>query len=496
MTSTAPKQFCCRPLLRRMSSSSSSPQQTMNQQHTQHAQTKNCSQLVQLPTGIYLAPMVRGSELAYRMLARQRGNATLCYSPMLRDKDVVAVATAQPTNKFMTKELAIDRAGRTNSIEETATILLHDCHPDDTPNLVVQMCGSNPDILSQATTALLDIYSNKKHNNNNNNNNSNNTEMTKDLGILPFGIDLNLGCPQECALHGNFGAFLVENNPNGAIACISAMRTAIDDYHHHLLSTNTNEDSGSILNKPLLSAKIRLLDKGIDETINFIRNLQAAGVDFVTVHCRYRIDKHTGPPDYISGEKIVSAFSNGNNENGYLPIILNGGITNINDANQVLEQTKCHAVMVATGYLNNHRKFDQSSLSSKSLSTIGHDVVTLALDYLDYAEQYPPPSYLYIQKHMRWVFRDVLQPEDDANFNKFDYTDYRVKLWFLLVRSYVRNIEQFKLFVALYVKLSSECDLAAAEDGHCGVPQSIHHLVQDVTFGSVKKAGKIEWSYA
>lgn len=487
MTSTARKQFCCRLLPRRMSSSSSQ-QQTMNQQHAQNANKTN-NQLLQLPKGIYLAPMVRGSELAYRMLARQRGNASLCYSPMLRDKDVIAVATAQPPMKFQTKELAIDRAGRTNSIEETATILLLDSHPDDTPNLVVQICGSNPDILSQATTALLDIYSNKLNNNSSNNNNE-----KKDRGILlPFGIDLNLGCPQECALHGNFGAFLVEKNPEAAVACISAMRTAIDDYHYRILSTKNEEEDDSTRHKPLLSAKIRLLDKGIDETINFVRNLQIAGVDFVTVHCRYRIDKHTGPPDYVSGGKIVTAFSNGNNGNGYLPIILNGGITNINDANRVLEQTKCHAVMVATGYLNNHSKFDQSSSSSSLSDNIAHDVVTLALDYLDYAERYPPPSYLYIQKHMRWVFRDVLQPENDATFKKFDYTDYRVKLWFLLVRSYVRNIEQFKLFVALYVKLSNEGDTVA--DDRSVVPQSIHHLVQDATFGSVKKAGKVEWQY-
>ena len=45
-------------------------------------------------------------------------------------------------------------------------------------------------------------------------------------------------------------------------------------------------------------------------------------------------------------------------------------------------------------------------------------------------------------------------------------------------------MEQFKLFVALYVQLSG--------DGRdeSTIPESIAHLVKDVTFKSVKMAGK------
>lgn len=394
---------------------------------------------MQLPSGIYLAPMVRGSELAFRMLARRHGNANLCYSPMLRDHDVISVG-ASP-DQFLDNELKVDNAGRTDSVEEAAHIMLRDVNQSDTENLVVQLCGSCPSKLAQATTAVLDIYSSKN-------------------GVLPFGIDLNLGCPQTPALKEGFGAFLVEQNPCAAISCVSSMRKAIDSYEYKTMKR-----------KPTLSSKIRLLDGGVDDTIKFVGRLQSAGVDYVAIHCRQRTEKHSGGADWESGGEIVSAFSS------KLPIILNGGVTNHNDALKIMEQTKCHAVMAATGYLRNHRHFQPSTKRAR------FEPHHLALEYLELAEKYPPPSYLYVQKHLRWIFRDKLQPESDANFDKYDWTDWRVKLWAFLVRPYLRSIEQFRMFVALYVQLSSG-DMDNA-------PESIRHLVQDVSFGTVKKAGKI-----
>ena len=412
--------------------------------------------------------MVRGSELAFRMLARERGNASLCYSPMLRDRDVISVAmadaaaAADPENEksFVSNDvrllLKIDSAGRTDPVEETAYLLLRDSHPDDTANLVVQICGSCPSNVGRATTDLLDVYSRKG-------------ERT----ILPFGIDLNLGCPQECALNGGFGAFLVEKDACAAVSCVSSMRHAIDSY--------VLEETNGPIRKPLLSAKIRLLENGADETIDFVRRLHSAGVDYITVHCRHRTDKHNGVADWDSGGKIVDAMSNDG-----LPIVLNGGISNYGDARRVMDRTNCHAVMAATGFLRDHRKFGGRPSTNHHI-----DVASLALEYLEYAERYPPPSYLYVQKHLRWIFRDALMPEDEPGFDKSDYTDWRVKLWPLLVRSFVRTIEQFRLFVALYVRLSGDVDGEGGDDRVA--LGSIRHLVPDATFGSVKKAGKISF---
>ncbi|KAL7529002.1 hypothetical protein ACHAXR_002738 [Thalassiosira sp. AJA248-18] len=397
-------------------------------------------QMQRLPKGIFLAPMVRGSELAFRMLARRYGNASLCYSPMLRDHDVISVASSLEHFLSDDFELKID-GGQICSVEESAYLMIRDAHRSDTENLVVQLCGSCPVKLAQATTAVLEIYSSNED------------------GMLPSGIDLNLGCPQECAAKDGFGAFLVENDASTAIDCIASMKNAIDNYPCY---------KKNISNIPRLSAKIRLLGNGVYDTIEFIRKLQTAGVDYVVVHCRRRTDKHDGNADWDSGGKIVAAFPSEF-------IILNGGLSDYDDAMKVMKQTKCHAVMAATGYLRNHRRY-----VSPSKTTLSLEPQYVAIEYLELAESFPPPAYLYIQKHMRWIFRDTLQPEKDPrSFDRLDYSSWRVKLLTFLESRNLRSIEQFRLFVALYVKLSE-----------CEPPESIRNLVKDVSFGSVKKAGK------
>ena len=376
-----------------------------------------------------------------RMLAREKGGASLCYSPMLRDNDVLDVYRQWKENRDRDnwKSLKIDLAGRTDSVEETAYLLLHDTCPEDTSNCVVQLCGSSPESLGQATSAVLDMFANRNR------------------GLLPAGIDLNLGCPQQCASDEEFGAFLVERNPAAALSCIASMRNAINTYCSHIDA-----------NVPTLSAKIRLI-KSADDTISFIQQLHKMGIDYIAIHCRHRIAKHDGEADWDAGRKIVDALC------PTLPVILNGGIGDLECAMTVMHRTKCHAVMIATGYLQNHRKFNPEGRYFSPFE--------VACEYIEYAEQYPPPSYLYIQKHLRWILRDVLQPSDDPSFDKTDYSDARVKLWTFLVRAYLRTIEQFRLFLALYLKLGCENKVEC-------VPESIRVLIEDVSFKSVKTAGK------
>ena len=101
---------------------------------------------------------------------------------------------------------------------------------------------------------------------------------------------------------------------------------------------------------------------------------------------------------------------------------------------QILEETGAAGVMAARGFLRNPRMLREKIHESKrtddeecteaglpanatSHSTSGsgkdrlsHSPAYLAAEYLDYCEKYPPPSTLYIRKHLRWIFREELQP--------------------------------------------------------------------------------------
>jgi tRNA-dihydrouridine synthase len=288
---------------------------------------------------------------------------------------------------------------------EDGILLLTDICADREP-LIVQICGNHPETLEKATRVLLEL----------------NDKFENNLQIQ--GVDLNLGCPQNCALEGGFGAFLAEEHPDLAVACVAAMKRAIKDY--------------SPKRAFRLSCKIRLFEDD-NRTISFAQSLVSAGCELLAVHCRRRVDEHSGPPDLVAGTKLVNALS--------VPVIINGvSIRSVTDVIDALEMTGAHGVMVAREFLANPRLLQSSQQV---------DPAILAAEYLDYAEQCPPPSRKFIETHLRWIFRAELQPQKPYSD---DYTDWRKRLWTFLVRPYVETIDQFRQVVVLYAKLNgSEC---------------------------------------
>ncbi|ETV94950.1 hypothetical protein H310_11593 [Aphanomyces invadans] len=110
------------------------------------------------------APMVRQSELAFRLLTRRLG-CQLAFTPMLVASDIVAASDAAPGHS--TGDIS-------HQFFATAT--------EDRP-LIVQLAGNDPVLLAKAVTLLQHRCE---------------------------GIDLNLGCPQRCARTGHFGAYLLD----------------------------------------------------------------------------------------------------------------------------------------------------------------------------------------------------------------------------------------------------------------------------------------------
>ncbi|KAJ1608998.1 tRNA dihydrouridine synthase Dus1p [Cryptosporidium canis] len=103
-----------------------------------------------------LAPMVDGSELAFRLLCKKYG-CDLGYSPMYH-------------------------SGLFSKLQGYREANFQTCTEDDP--MIVQFCGNDPETIVRASRFIDDKVK---------------------------GIDINFGCPQNIAKRGNYGAFLLSN---------------------------------------------------------------------------------------------------------------------------------------------------------------------------------------------------------------------------------------------------------------------------------------------
>ena len=110
------------------------------------------------PHRYILAPMVGGSELAYRLLCRRYATRELlCYTPMINS---VRFAAESSYRKEAFQTCAEDRP------------------------LVAHFCGNDPKTLLAAARLVEDSVD---------------------------AVDLNLGCPQRIAHSGHFGSYLLDD---------------------------------------------------------------------------------------------------------------------------------------------------------------------------------------------------------------------------------------------------------------------------------------------
>ena len=124
-----------------------------------------------------------------------------------------------------------------------------------------------------------------------------------------------------------------------------------------------------------------------------------------------------------------------------IPVVINGGINNGQKACAVMKETNCHSVMVAQSLLENHRM----------LVDVNACAGELAAEYLANCVRWPPPSPLYIRKHLRWIFRKELQPVRTSNPEEYkaQFKSWRPKLWTFLVRPYLTDMIQFQQVLQL-----------------------------------------------
>lgn len=98
-----------------------------------------------------------------------------------------------------------------------------------------------------------------------------------------------------------------------------------------------------------VSVKIRI-HKDLRETIDFIRTVEKAGVDFITVHGRMRSTPSSRPVD-LEAIKLLT-------EHTTVPTLSNGDVYTLRDAHAHAQATRVDGVMSARGLLQNPALFE------------------------------------------------------------------------------------------------------------------------------------------
>ncbi|CAH0627130.1 unnamed protein product [Chrysodeixis includens] len=151
------------------------------------------------------------------------------------------------------------------------------------------------------------------------------------------GVDLNCGCPQKWAMKDGYGCALL-SKPEVIYDLVKEIRN-------------------NLPNDFSVSVKIRIL-KELKRTIEMCHQLEKCGVSFLTVHGR--------TPTQKSGAKIDTDALKQVCELVQVPIIANGGIKTLEDADRLHEEVKCDGIMVASGILTNPALFSGATTTPLS----------------------------------------------------------------------------------------------------------------------------------
>jgi tRNA-dihydrouridine synthase B len=144
-------------------------------------------------------------------------------------------------------------------------------------------------------------------------------------------VDLNLGCPTHNAARKGVGAALLKQ-PEKLSALLKTMRREVPG---------------------LLSAKLRAGFDTSDDALRNARLVEDAGLDYLAVHPRRRVDHYAGTADW----RIIALLR----RELAIPVVGNGDAWYARSALRMFEQTGCDAVMLGRPALRNPWIFRQLS---------------------------------------------------------------------------------------------------------------------------------------
>ncbi|KAJ3783473.1 FMN-linked oxidoreductase [Lentinula aff. detonsa] len=267
------------------------------------------------------APMVNQSDFPFRRLTARYG-ATTVYTQMLSPELLIH---DQEYLEFHRRDL--------QSINEKPV------------STVVQLCGNNAEEIIEAGRKIQDL-----------------------CDAIGAKLDLNLGCPQEVARDGHFGAYLLGQKDWPVVEnIVSCMAQSF---------------------RVPVSTKLRLCQPS-SKTVELAERLEASGSSWITLHARTVSSRRRrqGAADLSEIKRLKQS------ESLTIPVVSNGNVRVFNDLAQNLEYTGADGLMVGETLLGNPCIFSNNILP---------DPVEISLEYLNICRLYPGVATLKtIQTHIR-----------------------------------------------------------------------------------------------
>jgi tRNA-dihydrouridine synthase B len=213
--------------------------------------------------------------------------------------------------------------------------------PDERP-IALQLLGNDPDVLAEAARRL---------------------EAT---GC--DGIDLNMGCPVPKIVSKGQGAALMRD-PLTAAVVLRTLRKAVQG-----------------------SFTVKIRGGWDDRTVNapeIARIAESEGVDAITVHPRTRAQQYTGRAPWDVIASVVDAVA--------MPVVGNGDVRTVADAEAMRAATGCAAVMIGRGALGKPWIFRGVEVGRDERARIIRRHCTLIEGHLP-----PRLALVQLKKHLAW----------------------------------------------------------------------------------------------
>ncbi|OGL73087.1 tRNA dihydrouridine synthase DusB [Candidatus Uhrbacteria bacterium RIFCSPHIGHO2_12_FULL_60_25] len=227
--------------------------------------------------------------------------------------------------------------------------------------LVQQIFGADPSVMAEAARIIEETFN-------------------------PDGIDINMGCPVYNIV-SNFNGASLMREPERATAIVNAVKDAVT---------------------VPVSVKTRLGWSKDTDVLEFVKVLEAAGADLISIHGRTKEQGYSGTSNW---DRVGEA-----RRNTSLPVLVNGDITSVETAKDALSRSGADGVLIGRGALGNPWVFRDLVAGLRDNvpaqpPTLDERIAVVREHARLHVLRYGERGLVKLRKHLPWYFKKELRKQ-------------------------------------------------------------------------------------